>query len=443
MSVLICGLNHRTASLELRERVAFSKDSLPDALRCVQADLTVPEVAILSTCNRTEIHCHFKGEDQKNTQARRLGNWLADFRGLNRDMVTSSCYRHYDEQAVRHVIRVASGLDSMILGEPQIMGQVKVAYATALGLDVTGPVLNQLSQHSLSAAKRIRSETGIGQNPVSLAYVVIKLARQIYADFNDCTALLVGAGEMIELMARQLTTVGIGRMFIANRTLERAKDLAQMFGAQPIALGELREILPRADLVITSTGSQTPLIGKGVAEEALRQRRHKPMFMADLAVPRDIEPEVARLDDAYLYSIDDLQGLVAENNKRRAEAANEAEGIVQTSASNFIDYLKGHDAAPTIRALRERTELLATQELVKARALLAKGVDADVVLERLVHALTNKWLHRPSIELRDAAKNQSSLVALARLLYGLNQDSIDASGIIGSEDENNNSNNEK
>lgn len=420
MSVLVYGLNHKTAPLELRERVAFAKHSLPQTLQQAQADLDLPEVAILSTCNRTEIYCHFASSKPPKPQAQQIGSWMADFHNLDRQVIMPACYHHHDEQAVRHVIRVASGLDSMVLGEPQIMGQMKVAYATALASATTGPVLNQLNQHSMSAAKRIRSETNIGRNPVTIPYAILSLVRRIFADVSNCTALLVGVSEITELVAQHLTTAGVSQLTIANRTLANAQDFAKKFGAQAVALGDLREHLSKTDIVIACTGSQIALVGKGMVEEALKKRKFKPIFMADLAVPRDIEPETGQLEDIYLYTIDDLRGLIEQNSHARIEAAQTAEHMVNEAASNFISYLQGRSAINIIRGMRAQLESLVSEELKKSKARLAKGEDAEQVTERMARALVNRWLHNPTTRLRQTLpEGRAELLNAACQLYDL------------------------
>lgn len=415
MSVLVYGFNHKTAPLELREQVAFTKARLPYALQRARADLALSEVVILSTCNRTELYCSLDDSRHTDAQGQQLGNWIADFHNLDQRRLLSVCYQHHDEQAARHAIRVASGLDSMVLGEPQIMGQVKTAYSTALQSETAGPVLNQLNQHSLAAAKRIRAKTKIGHNPVTLAYATLTLASKIFADIADCTALLIGVGEIIELMARHLLSADIKRLIIANRTLEHAKNLARPFGADAISLGDLRENLSKADIIVSCTGSEVALVGKGMVEEALHRRQHKPIFMADLAVPRDIEPEAGELANIYLYKVDDLERLITKSNRNRLQAARAAEPMVHDAAADFMSYLKGRDAISVIADLRQQAERLAAEELAKAEVRLAKGEDAREVVQHLSRALVNKWLHNPVTALRRAASEEQKDVLHAAM----------------------------
>lgn len=422
MSVLVYGLNHNTAPLELREQVAFTQEALPYALKEAQAKLVMPEVSILSTCNRTEIYCYCDNNDNQGSYEHKLAHWLTDFHQIDADNLSSTHYYYQNKQAIKHSIRVASGLDSMIIGEPQILGQVKAAYRTAQQTATTGPILNQLAQHSISAAKHIRSTTQISRNPVTIAYVVLKLARQIFATISDCNILLIGAGEIIELMAQHFQSAGAKSIVIANRTLKNAQRLASNFAAEAVTLSELREHFNQTDIVVASTGSQTPLVGKGMVEEALRQRRHKPVLMIDLAVPRDIEPEVGRLANAYLYAIDDLKEIISDGHQARTEAAIAAESMANDAADGFVNYLTGRNATTTIRLLRTQAERAAQQELDKACARLNKGADPYEVMQRLSHTLTNKWLHHPTVKLREAAAiNQLELLDAAFNLHNLQQ----------------------
>ena len=422
MSVLVYGLSYNTAPLELREQVAFTQEVLPYALKEAQAKLVVPEVSILSTCNRTEIYCYYDNNTHQDSYKHKLAHWLTDFHQIEDDNLSSACYYYQNKQAIKHSIRVASGLDSMIIGEPQILGQVKCAYRTAQQTATTGPILNQLAQHSIAAAKHIRSTTQISRNPVTIAYATLKLARQIFAAISDCNILLVGAGEIVELMVQHFQSAGAKHIVIANRTLQNAQQLASNFAVEAVTLGELREHLNQADIVVTSTGSQTPLVGKGMVEEALRQRRYKPVLMVDLAVPRDIEPEVGRLANAYLYTIDDLKEIISVGNQARTEAAIAAESMVNDAADGFINYLKGRNATTTIQLLRAQAEHTAQQELDKATAQLNKGADPYKVIQRLSRTLTNKWLHNPTVKLREAmAVNQLELLDAAFNLHNLQQ----------------------
>ena len=320
MRLLAVGINHKTAPLEIRERVAFAPDRLPEALHDLRARSRVEEAAILSTCNRTELVCC-----TKNTTANEVVTWLGNYHHLRQEQVAPYVYLHPEQNAVRHMLRVASGLDSMILGEPQILGQIKSAYATAMQAGTVGTLLGRLFQHTFSVAKQVRTDTAIGSSPVSVAFAAVSLAKQIFDDLPQRTVMLIGAGETIELAARHLHENGIGRIIIANRTVEKAHALASNFSGYAIELAEIPAHLAEADIVISSTASPLPILGKGAVERAIKARKHRPMLMVDIAVPRDIEPEVGDLRDIYLYTVDDLQEIIQEGLKSRQEAAKQAE----------------------------------------------------------------------------------------------------------------------
>ncbi|MFP6807720.1 MAG: glutamyl-tRNA reductase [Pseudomonadales bacterium] len=400
MELLIVGINHETAPVSLRERVAFTADQLGHALNDLADHADLKEVAILSTCNRTEIICvaaHQKPE--------RVIEWLANYHELPLPDLRGSMYVRLANEAIAHAMRVASGLDSMVLGEPQILGQFKECFTQAQLHKTMGPHLNRLSQTTFRVAKRVRTETAIGENPVSVASTSVTLAAQLFADFSTCNALLIGAGETIELVARHLKNAGIKNMVIANRTIENAEILAQEFKAQAIDLSNIPLHLVNTDILIASTASQLPILGKGAVERALKQRRHKPIFMVDLAVPRDIEPEVAELRDIYLYSVDDLQQIISDNISNREEEAVRAELIVAESVLDFLDKRKSLEAQNTLVRFRARHEALKKIELDKALQRLQNGEDSEKVLTMLANQLTNKIIHTPSIQLKQAGKD--------------------------------------
>jgi len=415
MAIFALGINHRTASLEIREKVAFAPEQMAEALQHAGELAQVGEVAILSTCNRTEIYV-------ANGEPERVLDWLAEYHKLSRLALDGCCYIYQKEDAVRHMMKVASGLDSMILGEPQILGQLKSAYAVARDAGKVSTHLNQLFQQAFSIAKRVRTETAIGQNPVSVAYAAVNLSQQIFSDLRDVHALLIGAGETIELVARHLLEKQVGGITVANRTLSRAQDLAHQFGAQAILLSEIPEFLPRADMVISSTASQLPILGKGAVESALKQRKHKPVFMVDIAVPRDIEPEVATLGDVYLYTVDDLQEVILENMRSRENAANKAEEIIEEGVSAWQSQLQGLDVVDTIRAFRSSVEETRDLETEKALALLHTGQDPETVLKSLARNLTNKLMHTPTTRLKQAGEEgRTEHIHLAHDLFGLSK----------------------
>lgn len=415
MSLVAIGFNHVTAPVELRERVAFPPHQLPEALRDLRVDLGVPEVAILSTCNRTEVYCWTPGGDHAP-----LLRWIGDYHRLDLRRLQQSSYLYRDHEAVRHTMRVASGLDSMVLGEPQILGQLKDCWDVARGAGTLGPELERLSQHTLVTAKKVRTDTDIGRHPVSVAYASVSLAQQIFADIGQARALLVGAGETIELVAEHLRQAGVASLTIANRTLARGRELAARMGGDAVLLSELPDVLPRADIVITSTASDLPVLGKGMVEQALKVRRRRPMFMVDIAVPRDIEPQVAELDDVFLYTIDDLAEIVEENRQSRLVAAGEAETLIATGVENYLRDVRAREATDTVRAYRSLAERISEEELEKHLKRLRNGEDPNEVMVRLARSLTNKLIHTPTRALRDAAaEGRNDVVAHGRRLLGL------------------------
>ncbi|HIQ52665.1 MAG TPA: glutamyl-tRNA reductase, partial [Pseudomonas pachastrellae] len=368
MGFIALGINHRTAGVEVRERVSFSPEQLPDALQRLRAEAGADEVAILSTCNRTELYCA-----QDRLDAERLVEWVARFHGMTADEIRRSSYLHQDAGAVNHMMRVAAGLDSLVLGEPQILGQMKDAWQAARTAGTLGPYLDRLFQSTFSMAKQVRTDTAIGENPVSVAFAAVSLARQIFADLRRSTALLIGAGETIGLVARHLFEQGVGRIIVANRTLQRAELLSEPLGGQAIVLTQIPDILAECDVVISSTASPLPILGKGAVERALKQRRHKPMFMVDIAVPRDIEPEVGSLSDVYLYTVDDLHEVIEENLRSRQGAAEAAERLIELGTGDFMQRLRALAAVDVLRSYRQKAEQARDQELQKALAKLQRG----------------------------------------------------------------------
>jgi len=406
MAFNILGINHKTAPVALREKVAFSEERLLTALRTLRQQAGVAEAVILSTCNRTEVYWAGSASGAE------LSRWLERHHGHNLDLA-SSLYVHQEQRAVEHAFTVASGLDSMVLGEAQILGQLKDAYRVAQEAGSTGPALNKLFQAAFSAAKRVRSETRIGENAVSIASAIVSLARRVYSDLSAHTALMVGAGEMNALAARHFMSAGVKRMVIANRTLARAESLAAELKAYAASLHDLDRELAQADIVISCTASLVPLITKSAVEVAIRARRRRPIFMVDLAVPRDIDPAVAELEDVYLFSIDDLQQLIDENRQQREIAAGGARLLIEEEVSRFLSESRAHDAGPAIRALREQADGIRLQTVEQARRLLAAGKSPDEVIEFLANTLTNRLLHTPTQALRQAGEQADSALAEA------------------------------
>ena len=402
MTLLALGINHKTAPVALRERIAFSPETLDQALESLLAQPMVQGGVVLSTCNRTELYLSV--EERENLQEA-LVRWLCDYHHLREDEVRQSLYWHEDNDAVSHLMRVASGLDSLVLGEPQILGQVKKAYADSHRGHGNASELERMFQKSFSVAKRVRTETDIGASAVSVAFAACTLARQIFESLSTVTVLLVGAGETIELVARHLREHKVQNMIIANRTRERAELLATEVGAEVIGLSEIDERLKDADIVISSTASPLPIIGKGMVERAMRARRNKPMLLVDIAVPRDVEPEVGEIANAYLYSVDDLQSIIQHNLAQRKAAAVQAETIVAQETSEFMAWLRAQSASETIRDYRSQSEQVRDELTAKALAALEQGGDPQTIMQDLAWKLTNRLIHAPTKSLQQAARD--------------------------------------
>ena len=410
MTLFALGLNHQTAPLEIRERVAFAAHALEGALGELVRGRGASEAAILSTCNRTEVYVS-AGETQGAMA------WLAEYHRLRPDDLSPYLYTLPREQAVRHAFRVASGLDSMVLGEPQILGQLKEAVRVAESAGTLGTILHKLFQRSFAVAKDVRTNTQVGANSVSMAAAAVKLAARIFPALHQQNVLFIGAGEMIELCATHFAAQAPARLTVANRTLERGHALARRFNARAIELRLLAEQLHEHDIVVSCTASSLPILGKGLVERALKARRRRPMFMVDLAVPRDIEREVGDLDDVFLYTIDDLQGIVQGNLDARRSAVEQAEAIIETQVGQFMHWMAVREAVPLIRRLREHAEEARQHEVDRALKLLHKGEDPKQVLEALSQGLTNKLMHGPTQALNEASveERRSLADAIARL----------------------------
>jgi glutamyl-tRNA reductase len=413
MPLYALGLNHTTAPIEVREQVAFQLETLGQALRDLIGRPRVKEAAILSTCNRTEVY--FQGAD-----ADPVTDWLADFHHVPKSSLSPYLYTLPQEKAVAHAFRVASGLDSMVLGEPQILGQMKHAVKTAEAAGSLGLVLNRLFQRTFAVAKDVRTSTDIGSASISMAAAAVKLAERIFPSIAEQRLLLIGAGEMIDLAATHFAARKPHSITVANRTLERGAQLAARFAADAITLSELPERLSRFDIIITSTASSLPIIGKGLLERAIKTRRHAPMFIVDLAVPRDVEPEAGKLDDVFLYSVDDLVGIVKDNLQVREDAVREAEEMITDQARNFLNWLDGRSVVPMIAALHGHHDQLRVAELDRARRLLSGGMSPEQVLDQLARGLTNKFLHAPTQALSRAGEaERAELLAMLHRVYQL------------------------
>ena len=406
MGFHVIGLNHATAPVDVRERVAFAGDAAGRALAELRALPAVHEVALLSTCNRTELYAE-TGDD-----GAVLADWLAQRSDVGPDL-HAYLYRHADSEAVRHLFRVATGLDSLVLGEPQILGQVKDAWATARAAGTLGTRLDRLFQHAFNTAKRARTETRIGANPVSVASTAVKLAQESFAPLPQSTVLLIGAGETIELAARHLVQAGTKRLLVANRTVAHAQALALQHGGYALPLTELDRHLAEADVVISATASRTPILHAVQVEAALAARRRRPMLLLDLAVPRDIDADVAQLQDVFLYTVDDLERAIEDNRRSRREAADEAEAIVELQVSRFREKLEASTRSEPVKRIRAHGEAARAEILEKAKQQLAAGMSAEDALEFLAHTLTNRLLHAPTVAVRDAASQGDADLARA------------------------------
>lgn len=398
MAILALGINHATAPLALRERVAFAPERTPAALHELSTLPGVDAAAILSTCNRTELYVdHSPGaEDQAQ-------GWLQRFHGVRAVELQPATYRYQDAHAVRHVFRVATGLDSLVVGEPQILGQLKQAYRFAQDARTLSGPLEQLLQRSFAVAKTVRTETRLGANAVSVAYAAVRLATQVFDEMPRRQAVLVGAGETIELVARHLHGAGVRKLLVLNRTLERAQALADRVGAQAARLSELEAQLADCDILVSAAGGSEPLVRSAAVRRAFAGRRRRPLFAVDLGVPRNIEAGVGELDDVYLYSVDDLRNVVEEGLRGRREAAVQAESMVSLHVEEFMAWWRERSAGSAIVAMRERAERARDELIARAQKRLRNGESPEAVLEFLAHTLTNRLLHRPTVGLRSAA----------------------------------------
>ncbi|MEO8630205.1 MAG: glutamyl-tRNA reductase [Betaproteobacteria bacterium] len=411
MQLFAFGVNHQTAPLAVRERIAFNTEGLPGALRHLVDHEPVREAAIISTCNRTEIYCN-------TPEPAKAIHWLAGYHQLKASALEPFLYTLPREQAVKHAFRVASGLDSMVLGEPQILGQLKQAVRSAERAGTMGLILHKLFQQTFSVAKEVRSRTEIGASSVSIAAAAVRLAERIYPSIAEQKILFIGAGEMIDLCAAHFAAQRPRAMTFANRTLDRAQALAQRFHGSTQSLHDLADYIPGHDIVVACTASQLPIIGKGLVERALKARRHRPMLMIDLAVPRDVEAEVAQLDDVFLYSIDDLGKIVQEGQESRQGAVGKAEAIIDAGVTDFMQWLSVREAVPTIRALRDQAERTRRHEVERAIRRLSRGESPEQVLQTLSQTLTNKLLHPPTQALHHVqGEDRDELVKLLERVY--------------------------
>ena len=414
MPLHILGLNHTTAPVEIREQVIYSGDDIARALAELVQLQGIDEAVILSTCNRTEFYL-----DSDDGGVTALASWLKGDQSLSKD-AEAALFTLNNEEAIRHLFRVACGLDSMVLGEPQILGQLKDAFRQAEQSATVGSRLSRLFQHTFSVAKKVRTDTEIGSSPVSVAYAAVNLANQFFAGFSKHTALLIGAGMTIELVARHLSSKGIGRMIVANRDFDRAQEIASQFDGFALPLSEIEGTLPEADILISSTSSTEPIITTEQMQSAIRARKRRPIFAVDIAVPRDLEAGIGELDDVYLYTIDDLDKVIVEGQSNREAAAVDADRILIEETQRYLSIERSKEVAPIITALRDHGDALRHEVLEQARRRLAKGADQDEVLEFVTASLLKKFLHQPSVRLREAGEqSDQAFIDTIRELFGL------------------------
>ncbi len=396
MTLSACGLNHKTAPIALREKLAFAPNEVATPLTTIHSRGLASEVALLSTCNRTEFYC--EGLDNED-----MLSYLAECRAIDKSDLAKHFYFYSDEACVRHMMRVACGLDSLVLGEPQILGQMKQAFKLASETGTLGPRLQRLFQYVFTSSKHIRTESAVGAHPISVAYVAVNLAKRIFSALAQTTVLLIGAGETVELAAKHLHDNGVGNIIVANRTVSRAKELAARYQGRGIAIADIPTVIEQADIIVTATASPLPLIGKGMIERALKARRHKPMLVLDLAMPRDVEVEVGDLSDVFLYCVDDLQQVIADNLSDRQLAAKQADEIINLHTSHFMCWLRSLDSVSLIRDYRAQCQQLRDKEVDKALAAIRAGESVDEAVKSLGRALTNKIMHQPTTAIRQAA----------------------------------------
>ncbi|BAJ03354.1 glutamyl-tRNA reductase [Shewanella violacea] len=414
MTLVAIGINHKTATVDLREKVAFSPDKIHDAMKSLASRTKTGEAVIISTCNRTELYTNNADESE-------VVRWLEEYHQVSHEEIASCLYKYQGQAVVQHLMRVSSGLDSLILGEPQILGQVKQSFAKAKEAGTVAITMDRMFQNTFSVAKKVRTETEIGAAAVSVAFAAVSMAKHIFSALSATKVLLIGAGETIELVARHLKDSGVDSMIVANRTLSRAQGMCEEFGATAITLEQIPDFLPQADIVISSTASPLPILGKGMVEKALKQRRHQPMLLVDIAVPRDIESQVAELDDAFLYTVDDLHSIIEQNMASRREAAEQAEIIAEEESHLFMEWVRSLESVDSIREYRSQSMAIKDELVERAIKKLAQGGDSEQLLLELANKLTNKLIHAPTQALT-AASRQGDLNSIGQLRTALGLD---------------------
>ncbi len=420
MKVLVVGLNHKTASVEIRERLAFNGPKLEEGIHVLSTIPEVKEIAVLSTCNRVELYACVSSVPSASDH---ILNFLAGFHGLGRQDFEKSLYLLDADSAVRHVFRVASSLDSMVVGEPQILGQIKDTFDFALGKKTTGVLLNKLMKKAISTAKRVRTETKIAENAVSISFAAVELARKIFTDLPGKSFMLLGAGEMAELAARHLVNNGVTHVTVVNRTYERGCELAREFSGNPVRFEDFLSELVHTDIIICSTGAPTYVLLREQMQKVMKERKNRPVFIIDISVPRNIDPEINKIDNVYLYDVDDLQEVVDTNIHGRKKEAEKAEKIIDEEVEKFIRWMTSLNSVPTIVALRQRAEEIKAEELEKFRKRFP-DLDEDKLkaVAYLAASITNKLIHPPTVALKEDSEDRDELIAMIKKLYGLNGD---------------------
>lgn len=419
MNILVVGLNHKTADVDIREKLAFNGQKLEEGLQSIKTLPDVKEAVILSTCNRVEIYAVVTNAE---TAHEAIKNFISEFHGIDRSALETSLYAYEDINAVRHVFRVASSLDSMIVGEPQILGQIKDAFDFSLQKKATGILLNKLMKKTISVAKRIRTETKIAENAVSISFAAVELAKKIFTDLSTKSFMLLGAGDMAELTARHLMSSGVGEVLVANRTYESGEKLAKEFNGRAVRFDDFIHEIVNTDIVICSTGASKYVLMKEQMHKVMKERRHKPVFIIDISVPRNIDPKINDIDNVYLYDVDDLHGIVDTNKFERQKEAEKAEGIIAEEIETFQKWLASLDSVPTVVALRDRVDAVKKEEIEKLLNKLPRlGEKERDAVEYMANAIINKLIHPPTAALKEDSEDRDVLIATIRKLYGLNE----------------------
>lgn len=418
MNILVVGLNHKTAAVEVREKLAFEGKRLEEGLLGLRGLSPVNEAVVLSTCNRVEMYVNVKDAEEASDA---IKGFISEFHGIKSHLLESALYFLQAKDAVRHIFRVASSLDSMVVGEPQILGQLKDAFEFALSKKTTGVLLNKLMKKAISVAKRVRTETRIAENAVSISFSAVELAKKIFTDISEKSVMLLGAGEMAELAARHLISSGVKEIVVANRTFDRGVELARDFGGRAIRFDEFLHEMRHSDIVICSTGAPTYVVTKAEMHTVMKERKQRPVFIIDISVPRNIDPEINKMENVFLYDVDDLQGVIDTNMLERKKEAEKAEGIIGEEVETFTRWQESLDAVPAIVALRETAENIKNEELQKLMNKLPELGDKErKAVEYMVTAVVNKLIHPPTIALKEDSEDKDILIATIKRLYGIN-----------------------